>query len=217
MAENEVKVDKNLENEVNPGLTFGILKGKALGFVKGEITKEELAKWGNTLTVITSIPMTTKMGILMNLTTKYYYSNTEQQEMIICELYRNMFFGLYLRYLGVEEVYDEDITYDNYDIMEPLYGPWIEAIAGRDIATFKEMLDKSISLYASSNLIESMDAIDVDAMKQTLEDNKEVLRKLSENKEFIKDLKDLVAYNDPMLAKVVEELKQVEIEKQTQK
>jgi len=205
------------DNKVNPGLTFGVLQGKALAFIKGEITQKELAEWGNTLTVMNAIPIVDKMGILINLTTKYYYSNTEQQEMIVCELYRNLFFGLYLRYLGVEEVIEEENTYENYDVMEPLYGPWIETVAGRDINTFKEMLNNSISLYASSNIVESVGEIDIDAMKKTLEDNKEVLRQLSENKEFIQNLKELVAYNDPLLGRVVEELKQIELDKVNKK
>lgn len=198
--------DKRLENQINPGLTFGLLKGKAKAFAKGEITQKDIGDWGNTLTVLTNLPMEIKMACLISLISKYYYTDTMQQEIIVSELYRNIFFEVYLRYLGINEIYPEEYTYQNYDLMDPLYGPWIESMAGRDIKIFKEMLNNAIGLYGSTRLIEAVSLLDPEALASGARENTKLITELGKNAAMIQNLKELVAFNDPGLKEAIEKM-----------
>ena len=44
-----------MDNIVNPGLTFEILKDKAKDFISGKVSKDELSEWGKTINIRMSI------------------------------------------------------------------------------------------------------------------------------------------------------------------
>jgi len=206
----EDNFNKELINNINPDLTFGILKGKAEAYVKGEITREELNEWSNSLVILASLPMELKTACLITLTTKYFYSDTEQTEIIVTELYKNLFFEVYLRYLGITTIYPEENNYTNYDLMEPLYGPWIEMIAGRDIAKFKEMLNNSLTLTGSIQIVNAVDEIDMEAMNKANIESRKMLEEMEANEKLISNLKELMTFDNPILKDAIEKLAQEE-------
>ena len=195
MEENERKTE--LENQLNPGLTVEVLLEKLRSFLDNKITEEEFNQWGEEIVVRTSIPLTEKMIILSGILQKIdtYYSISEVS---ICDLYRDLFFTLYLRgYLGI--ISDEnEASYDNYDMLEPFYGPWIESRCIRDITIFKEMLFNSINLGGVIRLAGAVDQVNLDSLEEATESNKKVIRSMNANASMIENLKDIMAMNDPM-------------------
>lgn len=199
--------EKREEIIINEGLTIQTLIDKVNSYNKGEITPEEFNSWGGKLTVITNLPMLKKVNILTDIVERHVYNNMEMKEFVICELYRNIFFYLYLGgYLGIINIDPDYVNYSNYDLLEPIFGPWIEQVAGRDIKTVKEMIDKSLQFYNVAQLTDVINLVNLDELKEATDTNKHLIRVLDNNEENIKNLRDIQAYNSPLVSDMVEQI-----------
>lgn len=194
--------------ELNEGLTVQTLLDKVELLLNGEITSEELDEWGKTLNVRTSIPIMEKMGLLMRLVNSTGYGVAETQEINICELYKNLFFILYLGgYLGIKNISKDIITYNNYDKLEPIFGIWIESFAKHDIDLFKDMLRDTITFYNAINLNKAMDSVNIEQLDKVKDENEKLMAKFEENKQLVADIKELMEFNNPSAKKLMEDIK----------
>lgn len=183
---------------LNKELAFTDVLDHVNNFVNGSISEKDFKEWIESLNIRASIPIMQKADILMNIVSEFFYSSYDSQELIICELYRNLFFYLYLSgYLGVQNIEVDDASFENYDILEPVLGPIIEEYAGRDIHIFKSMLKDSLSSYSNIAVQESLSAINIDSIEQIASDNKKMIDSLKNNGELFKNLKEIVANTNP--------------------
>lgn len=201
--------EKREELEVNPGLTLQVLIDKVQKYNSGELSAEDFDKWGNELVIITSLPMLTKTNILIDIVERHVYNDMEMKEFVVCELYRNIFFYLYLGgYLGIRDIDPDDVNYSNYDLLEPVFGPWIEGVAGRDISIVKEMIDKSLQFYNTAQLSEALENVNLDNLDEAINSNQRLIKDLDENKDLIRDLRDIQSFENPLVADMVEKIRE---------
>ena len=201
------------EMKLNGKLSFREILGMCTSFIKGEIKPEEFSEWLETINVRSYIPALDKLAIIMTITSYAHFSDVETQEVLVLEMYKNIFFYLYLGgYLGVD-IIPSDITYENYDLLEPLIGPWIEVYSKRDIEIFKEMLHDSLDFYGMNSVTETLNSIDYTAIQESTDANKKFLEELGKNVELTKNLKDIMDFNDPLTKKVVDEIKKINVDK----
>lgn len=199
--------EKREEFVINEGLTLSKLIEQVEKYNKGEITTEEFNKWGNELIIISSLPMTKKVNIITDIVERHVYNNMEMKEFLVCELYRNIFFYLYLGgYLGIFNIDPEDINYANYDLLEPIFGPWIEQTAGRDIKQVKEMITLSLQFYNTAQLSEALESVSLEELEEATKSNKTLISTLNHNRDTIKDLKDIQTMNSPLVKDLVENI-----------
>ncbi len=201
--------EKREELEVNPGLTLQVLIDKVQKYNSGELSAEDFDKWGNELVIIASLPMLTKTNILIDIVERHVYNDMEMKEFVVCELYRNIFFYLYLGgYLGIRDIDPDDVNYSNYDLLEPVFGPWIEGVAGRDISIVKEMIDKSLQFYNTAQLSEALENVNLDNLDEAINSNQKLIKDLDENKDLIRDLRDIQSFENPLVADMVEKIRE---------
>lgn len=199
--------EKREDFVINEGLTLSKLIEQVEKYNKGEITTEEFNKWGNELIIISSLPMTKKVNIITDIVERHVYNNMEMKEFLVCELYRNIFFYLYLGgYLGIFNIDPEDINYANYDLLEPIFGPWIEQTAGRDIKQVKEMITLSLQFYNTAQLSEALESVSLEELEEATKSNKTLISTLNHNRNTIKDLKDIQTMNSPLVKDLVESI-----------
>lgn len=199
--------EKREEFVINEGLTLSKLIEQVEKYNKGEITTEEFNKWGNELIIISSLPMTKKVNIITDIVERHVYNNMEMKEFLVCELYRNIFFYLYLGgYLGIFNIDPEDINYANYDLLEPIFGPWIEQTAGRDIKQVKEMITLSLQFYNTAQLSEALESVSLEELEEATKSNKTLISTLNHNRDTIKDLKDIQTMDSPLVKDLVESI-----------
>lgn len=195
------------EMKLNGKLSFREILGMCTSFIKGEIKPEEFSEWLETINVRSYIPALDKLALLVQCTTEVQFADTNTQEILIMELYRYVFFYLYISgYLGVS-VEPDDITYENYDILEPLMGPVIEQYAKRDIDLFNSMLKQTFDFYGTATMNERLAGIDYNKMDEYTNANKSYMEELGKNTQMVESLRDIINFNDPLTAKVVEEIK----------
>lgn len=194
-------------------ISLDILIEKANDFISGKISQEEMAVFGGEISIRSYLPILDKMGIIMSIIGQHMYSTVETQEIKTVELYRNIFFYLILGgYAGIDCSNRELITYSNYDLLYPIYAPFVLSYCKDDYDLTMEMLRESINLYNIQNMAEGLEGINENALKEATKANKELMRELGENKDLIHELKEIASFNDPMTQRVVDGVKKIAVD-----
>ena len=197
--------DINLENRK---ISLELIIEKAKGFISGEISQEDMASFGGEITIRSYIPILEKMGIIMSILNQHIYSNVETQEIKTIEMYRNIFFYLILDGYANIDCSDRNlITYSNYDLLYPIYAPFILSYCKDDYELTMTMLKDSINFYNIQDISNGLNSINEDALKEATKANKDLMKELGTNKELIHELKELAELNDPTTKKMIETIK----------
>ena len=194
-------------------IPLDVLIEKANDFISGKISQEEMAVFGGEITIRSYLPILDKMGIIMSIIGQHVYSAVETQEIKTVELYRNIFFYLILGgYAGIDCSNRELITYSNYDLLYPIYAPFVLSYCKEDYDLTMEMLKESINLYNIQAIAEGLSNINEEALKEATKANKDLMRELGQNKDLIHELKEIASFNDPMTQKVIDEVRKIALE-----
>lgn len=179
-------------------------------YISGEFTEEELNEYGQTLRIRGYIPLAEKVSYVMNLMNVYQYSDYNSQEIRIGDLYKNLFFYVLLGgYMFIDCSDLELITYENYDLLYPMFAQFILSFCERDFNVLKDMLKDSLNLLSLENVADAVDSIDTEAMEEATKSNENFIRHLEQNKELVEKLNNIVVMNDPLTNAVVEELRKI--------
>lgn len=183
-------------------------------YINGEMTEEQFNDFGAKIKVRAYVPILEKMQLIMLILSNTQVSqNAVSPEIITAELYKNIFYFVTLGTYGQIKLGTKDIqTYNNYDLMFPLFDSFIKQFCQKDFDVFKSMLDDAMNLYEVTNVANMTENINIDELKKAGQENRELIKKLNENKELIADLKTIMEFNDPMTKKVIEELKAYGVE-----
>ena len=205
--------DKNNSLEEKK-LSLELIIEKAKGFINGEISQEEMANFGGEMTIRSYIPILEKMGLIMSILNQHIYSDVEAQEIKTVEMYRNIFFYIILSgYANIDCSNRELITYSNYDLLYPIYAPFILSYCREDYQLIIDMLKDSINFYSIKDMSDGLNGINETALKEATKANKDLMKELGENKDLIHELKELTVLNDPITHKVVDEIKKISLDK----
>ena len=221
MEEKDMNLEANEsyeEEKASEQIPLSLLIEKAKGFTNGEITQEEMAEFGGEITIRGYIPILEKMGIIMSILNQHIYSTVETQEIKMVEMYRNIFFYLMLSgYAGIDCTDREDITYYNYDLLYPIYAPFILSYCKEDYELTMNMLKDSINLYGIQGIVDGFAGINEETLKEATKANQDLMKELGANKELIHELKEIAEFNDPTTKKVVDGIRKIAVENSNKK
>lgn len=207
MAEEKVKKEEGL-------ISLSDIVELADKFIKGEVSQEEMAEYGNNMIIRSYMPIMEKMSLTMSILSQHIYSTTEIQEIKVAELYRNMFFyGLLGGYAFIDCSNRNLITYENYDKLYPIFAPFILSYCKEDYKIFKEFIHDSIDMYGLNSYVELMENISPESLNEATESNRELIKSLKENENLIHELNNIGNMNDPLTQRVVKELRNIAVEK----
>ena len=183
-------------------------------YYNGEFTDDDLNEYATTIQIRGYISLTEKIALIMNLMTTYQYSGYESQEIRVAELYRNIFFYVILGgYAFVDCSSIELVNFSNYDLLYPIFAPYILSYCQQDYDTFKSMLSDTINIYGIQDFVDAVDSIDMESMKEATRSNQMFITQLSENKDLVDKLNNILMANDPLTQTVVDELRKIGVEK----
>lgn len=201
--------DINLENGK---ISLELIIEKAKGFISGEVSQEDMASFGGEMTIRSYIPILEKMSLIMTITNQHVYSTIEAQEIKTVEMYKNIFFYIMLSGYANVDCSDRDlITYSNYDLLYPIYAPFILSYCKDDYELTINMLKDSINFYNIQDISEGLNGINETALKEATKANKDLMRELGENKDLIHELKEIAELNDPTTKKMIETIKKASL------
>ena len=181
-------------------------------FNNGELSIEDMNKFGNTLIIRDYMPLMDKMSIVVAIMSQHLYNTSSLQEIRIAELYRNLFFyGLLQGYAMIDCRDRELINYENYDLLYPVFGRFIKSYCKDDWEVFMQYIRDAMDIYSSVNLYDTINGIEVNALKEATKENNKLVNEIKSNQELIKNLSEITKMNDPMLRKIKEELQKISI------
>ena len=203
--------DKNNSLEEKK-ISLELIIEKAKGFISGDISEEEMATFGGEMMIRSYIPILEKMGLIMAILNQHIYSDVEVQEIKTVEMYKNIFFYIMLSGYANVDCSDRDlITYSNYDLLYPIYAPFILSYCREDYQLIIDMLKDSINFYSIKDMSDGLNGINETALKEATKANKDLMKELGENKDLIHELKELAELNDPTTKKMVETIKRASL------
>lgn len=180
------------------------LVNASVDFIRGDISVDEMAKIGDKLTIRNYIPILDKYKIMMSLVFDMNQTGVEQGELAIVNLERDLFFKVLLGEYAMVDVSDENLwTYYNYDLLYPIFMPYILQYCYMDYNKLVKMIDKSLDIYHMQELSDMLSSVDYQELERNAEENRKLIESLEKNKELVANLKELLKANNPMADMIV--------------
>jgi len=194
-----------------PSTLKGILDA-ANKYIKGEWDEKTMAEYGQTMTIRAYVPILEKTGNIVTIINKHIM-DVGMAEFAVADIHKDMFFYGLLQMYGMVDCSDESlVTYENYDLLYPLFYPFITSYCKDDYEEYKELFKDSISMSNIRSLLTALEEIDGQAIEKTIAANANMLNTFKSNEELINKLNDIMVMNDPNTKAVVDELKKMAVE-----
>ena len=118
--------------------------------------------------------------------------DVEMEEIRVVSLRKNMFFNVLLAEYAMIDVSNKDLqTYQTYDLLYPIFAPFILQYCEKDYNEMKEMIQESLNIYAMKDLDSLLSNINYQALAESAKKNEELLNKMASDKEALKEIREL--------------------------
>lgn len=177
-------------------------------FVRGKAKSEDLDAFGEKMVIRSYIPILEKVRSLMMLIYKLDNDPLQTSEVRIANVNKTLFFDVLLGMYGMVDVSNDELkTYAAYDLLYPVFAPFLLQYCGFDYNEYKKMFEDSVNITHLHDLSEMLSSVDY---KKLAEQNKKVealMDEIKNNQELIKNLNELMATTDPNLKNTMDVIK----------
>lgn len=192
-AEAEREAVEKEKAEKREKLTLAYLINETYKFVRKEISLEEFNNLGEQIDVLGYIPILSKMRIVMSFIYDIQHLDSEVHELNILEIQKKLFFELLLKeYASIDISDDTLVNYSSYDLLYPLFYPYIIQYCGADYNVIVKMIDDSLNLYNLQELVELLNSADYSKIEEQAQTMRKLINTLNADKGLISDIKDIV-------------------------
>ena len=206
-TKNEISLEKesNIKNDNPSTLKLEELINIAGNFVRGKIGTDELDEFGEKMIIRSYIPMIEKVRSLMMLVYKLDSDPLQTSEVRIANVYKVLFFDVLLGLYGMVDVSNDELkTYAAYDLLYPIFAPFLLQYCEHDFGEYKKMFEDSLNLTRMKELSELMESIDYEKLAEQNKKVEEILTGLKEDKRTLQNLADIFNATDPNLKKTMD-------------
>jgi len=181
-------------------------------FESGEWNEDVMAEYGQGMKVRAYLPILEKTSVIISIMNNHLL-DTGMAEFAIADMHKDLFFYGLLQGYGLVDCSNKTlVTFENYDLLFPLFYPFLVSYCKDDFELFKEMFKDTINLTNMRTTLDALAEIDVDKLDKNTAANASILNTFKSNKDIIEQLNNIAVMNDPTTAKVVEELKRMALE-----
>ena len=192
-AEAEREAVEKEKTEKREKLTLAYLINETYKFVRKEISLEEFNNLGEQIDVLGYIPILSKMRIVMSFIYDIQHLDSEVHELNILEIQKKLFFEVLLKeYASIDISDDTLVNYSSYDLLYPLFYPYIIQYCGADYNSIVKMIDDSLNLYNLQELVELLNSADYSKIEEQAQTMRKLINTLNADKGLISDIKDIV-------------------------
>ena len=192
-AEAEREAVEKEKAEKREKLTLAYLINETYKFVRKEISLEEFNNLGEQIDVLGYIPILSKMRIVMSFIYDIQHLDSEVHELNILEIQKKLFFEVLLKeYASIDISDDTLVNYSSYDLLYPLFYPYIIQYCGADYNSIVKMIDDSLNLYNLQELVELLNSADYSKIEEQAQTMRKLINTLNADKGLISDIKDIV-------------------------
>lgn len=184
--------NKDVKDVKKENLTLEELIYVATKLTKNDITEEEITKFGEKMVVRSYVPILEKMRAVMTVIFNMNNQDVEMEEIRVISMKKDLFFNVLLPLYAMVDVSNQDLlTYQTYDLLYPIFSPYILQYCEKDYKEIEEIIQQSLNIYAMKDLGSLLENIDYVSLDKAAQKNKELLQKMAEDKEAIKEIKEL--------------------------
>lgn len=181
-------------------------------YAAGETSQGEMVQYGNNMKIRGYLPILEKLAITTTIVLNHLYSDSESQEIKTAELYKYMFFyGLLGGYALIDCSERELVSFKNYDLIYPIFYPFLMDFCREDYQLFKEFVKDTINFYQAKELGGHLENINPDVLERATESNKELFNQLEKNTELFSYIKELKELDNPLAAELIKKIKEESI------
>ena len=117
----------------------------------------------------------------------------------------HLFFNVLLAGYGLVDVSNEELkTYESYDLLYPLFAPYILQYCEHDYKQLVDMIEKSLNIYNMKELDSLFSSVNYQALKDAQAENVKLMESLEKNKEILAELRKVYELTHPNLKGVYE-------------
>ena len=185
-------------------IPFSEMVDMCVKYINKEITLDELRKWGDKVVFKRYLPLQDKMLILSKVVFYNSYSDDITQRIIQLQLYK--FFDILLSYTNIE-VETLDVTIDNYDICNSVLGDWLLTISGVDYYKTIELLNDYMNYTNIEQIVTTGQNLNNVSLSEYNQVQKDFMNKMENDPTMLKDMLNLLKYNDPSLSSLNDAIK----------
>lgn len=172
---------------------------QSISFLRGDITQEKFAEFGKTISIRPYIPMQEKLklvaSIIFNLNN---FESNGYHEIKVINMEKDLFFDVLLGGYTMIDVSDRKLkTYDNMDILYPLFSSFILQYCSLDYNMIKDIIKESLGIYHIEDLNKIFEGLDYKEIEKATKENERIINELQNSKDLVKDLKDIAINTNP--------------------
>ena len=103
-----------------------------------------------------------------------------------------MFFNVLLGQYAMIDVSNKQLqTYEAYDLLYPIFSPYILNYCSSDYEEIKSMIQESLNIYAMKDLDALFKNVDYKSLEKAAQENEKLIKKMAEDKETLKEIREL--------------------------
>lgn len=196
------KIENMEEKSINKNkgkIPLAELIVQSINFLRGDITQEQFAEFGKTISIRPYIPMSEKLRLVSSIV--FGVNNFESNgyhEIKIVNMEKELFFDVLLGGYAMIDVSNRQLkTYDNMDILYPLFSSFILQYCSLDYNMVKDMVKESLSIYHIEDLNKILNSLDYKEIEKTTKENERIIEELQKSKDLVKNLKDIAINTNP--------------------
>lgn len=172
-------------------------------FLDGKITHEELIQWSEKVQFFPFLPIREKMFNIMYVLMDCVYSSDLTERFITLEM--NKFWYLLIPYTNIE-LDDALMTEDNFDIIYAMCYSWIYDRVKSDYDICLSLFNTVMNILKQEDLAKTFEDLADTNFGDMIKSNNELVDNLSKNKDTIRDLANIMIYNNGDFSKLKDNL-----------
>lgn len=187
LTKNEQKNEEKVEK-----ITLEELIYTATKITRNKMTPKEIDEFGKKMTVRVYVPILDKMRIVMSSIFEMNFQEVEMEEIRVTMLRKYMFFNVLLGQYAMIDVSNKQLqTYEAYDLLYPIFSPYILNYCSSDYEEIKSMIQESLNIYAMKDLDALFKNVDYKSLEKAAQENEKLIKKMAEDKETLKEIREL--------------------------
>lgn len=184
--------DEQKKEEKVEKITLEELIYTATKITRNKMTPKEIDEFGKKMTVRVYVPILDKMRIVMSSIFEMNFQEVEMEEIRVTMLRKYMFFNVLLGQYAMIDVSNKQLqTYEAYDLLYPIFSPYILNYCSSDYEEIKSMIQESLNIYAMKDLDALFKNVDYKSLEKAAQENEKLIKKMAEDKETLKEIREL--------------------------
>lgn len=183
---------KESSEEKYQPITLEELIYTATKITRNKLTPEEIDKFGERMIIRAYLPILDKMRAVMSSIFEMNCEEVEMEEIRVTKLRKYMFFNVLLSQYAMIDVSNKQLqTYEAYDLLYPIFAPFILGYCAPDYKEIKNMIQESLNIYAMKDLTSLFENVDYQSLEKAAQENEKLIQRMAEDKEALKEIREL--------------------------